>query len=57
MKLCKLATTALCILWCGAFPTALFAVWALNLNIGEAINLLGCTSILGLVAGLLHDHL
>jgi hypothetical protein len=32
-------------------------VWALNLNIGEAINLLGCTSALGLVAGLLHDHL
>jgi hypothetical protein len=55
MKTKTLVANALAALWCGSFPTALFAVWALNLSTGDAIALLGAIHGVGLIAGLFDD--
>ena len=55
MKPRTIVANALATLWCGSFPTALFAVWALNLSAGDAIALLGAVNGVGLIAGLFDD--
>ena len=57
MKPRTLVANALATLWCGSFPTALFAVWALNLSTGDAIALLGAVNGVGLIAGLFDDKI
>lgn len=51
----KIISILLCLAWCLAFPVAFFVVWALNLSVGEALPLLSATSVLGLIAGIIHE--
>ena len=52
----KIISVLLIITWCLAFPVAFFVVWALNLSVGEALPLLSGTSVLGLIAGIIHEN-
>ena len=51
----KIISVLLIITWCLAFPASFALVWALNLSVGEALPLISATSILGLIAGIIHE--
>ncbi len=52
----KLISILLAVAWCLAFPAAFALVWACNLSVGEALPLLSATSVLGLIAGIIHER-
>lgn len=52
-----MVSVAFAITWCGVYPASYLAIWFFNLSVGDALAVLAASSALGLVAGLLNDHL
>jgi hypothetical protein len=57
LKLRRVVSVAFAITWCGVYPASYLAIWFFNLSVGDALAVLAASSALGLVAGLLNDHL